>query len=83
MQIIQSYVCHEDKAYFVSTINRMSSCTEPIVYAETLVWEWNKETKVRGDLVGSEMDVKDSIKIHLLVCDKIHRTGRCKLGEED
>ena len=51
-KLIQSYVLEK---YFVSTIYRESSCEIPnIWYYETMVWEWDKETRERGEILLQE-----------------------------
>lgn len=52
IRLIQSYV--QDR-YFVSTAYRRSSASlnPDGWYYETLVWEWNPETKERGELLES------------------------------
>jgi hypothetical protein len=75
--LIQSYVFLNDKAYFVSTINR--ECSSPAaygqMYAETLVWMWNPETKERGPMVWQGEDVFNNIRTHVEVCQRIYATG--------
>lgn len=74
---IQSYVFLNNKAYFVSTINRQ--CSSPLapdhVYAETLVWEWHPVSKTRGPLVWQGEDVFNNINTHIAVCQRIYATG--------
>ena len=49
--LIQSYV---KRKWFVSTIRRRSSAMvgpPAPMYHETLVWEWNAETRKRGSII--------------------------------
>ncbi len=76
-KVIQSYVWHENKCFFVSTINRECSAILAYgdIYAETMVWECDTETRKRGNLVWQGEDVRDGIDTHISVCRKIHETG--------
>jgi len=51
--LIQSYVMQK---WFVSTIHRQSSVmTEsPPWYYETIIWEWDAETRKTGAIVSTE-----------------------------
>lgn len=81
--LIQSYVFCEDKAFFVSTINRESSAMlNPGVYAETMIWEWDSTTRTKGALVHQREDLKDSIHVHLTTCQEL-RDGVVYETEED
>lgn len=67
-RVIQSYV--RDK-WFVSTIYRESSVAmipAPWFY-ETLVWEWNPETKERGNIVHQA----EGINSHCEICANLIR----------
>ena len=53
-QKMQTYLTNtEGQSYMVSTAYRQSSAPIPDApwYWETLTWEWNPETKERGDIV--------------------------------
>ena len=68
MKLIQSYVADE---YFVSTIHRKASTDEPMYYYETIVWEYNKFEKKRGDMitqVNSGITAKLALKSHFGIC---------------
>lgn len=78
--LIQTYVFYssesqEDKAFFVSTIDRTSSSMYGGRYAETIVWEWNKSTKERGDIVHMGEGFKGSIRTHMKICEKLYEVG--------
>ena len=54
-KLVQTYLFVEDKkGYFVSTIYRQSSVAIEIPpwFYETMVWEWNPETRKRGFLIA-------------------------------
>ena len=55
-KIEQTYIFggKDDKCYMVSTINRTSSTPIPMRYAETLVWEWDSETRERGHIIDQD-----------------------------
>lgn len=85
--LMQTYVFFskenvEDKAFFVSTIDRNSSSMYGGRYAETIVWEWNSATKERGDLIHMEEAFQGSIRKHNLVCEELYKHG-CILKDED
>lgn len=78
-----SHVYHNGKAFYVSTINRNSSAGYGGVYSETLVWEWNKETRQRGDLIGQDEHCKDSIFAHQRMVQRLFDTGSCAEIEKE
>jgi hypothetical protein len=83
--LIQSTVQHGGKWFFASTINRESSAQLSYggTYAETMVWEWNFDTKTRGDLVGQDEGSTDSIRVHIVICERLHSTGKFDADEGD
>ncbi len=61
--------------FFVSTIYREASTIEPIWHFETMVWEWNAETKQRGAIVemdDSGIDEEMAMDNHLLIIKKLN-----------
>jgi hypothetical protein len=83
--LIQSYVWHEGKCFFVSTINRVSSAELAYggTYAETLVWEYDYEERKRGNIVGQTEGSTGSISAHIRMCQLIHETGLTEEKEDD
>lgn len=86
--LIQTYVfflskTQEDKVFFVSTIDRESSSMYGGRYAETLVWEWDKTTKIRGDIVGMGEGFQGSIRTHMKICEKLYEVGTMEEPEEN
>lgn len=79
-KVIQSYVWHDGNCFFVSTINRESS--SPLAYghkyAETMVWEYNYQTSVRGELIGQSEDYANSTREHIKACLQLSETGALK-----
>jgi len=77
-KIIQSYVWHEDKCFFVSTINRNTSAREApdFIYAETLVWTYDNETRKAGSLLYQLDSIKNDIRTHLQACQDLHEYGK-------
>ena len=68
--LAQTYVFTDTGAYFVRTANRRcSSSFWPMMYAETLVWEWDVETKERGKLISMHEDTQDSLDTHFEVVE--------------
>lgn len=47
-------------------------------YAETIVWEWNWETRTRGDQVESGCGARGSIYRHIEFCKLLHTFGEIK-----
>ena len=78
--LIQTYVWHEGEAFFVSTINRRSSAAAShfSFYAETLVWEWFPEIRKRGELIGQDEHLEDSIFAHQRMVQRLFDTGLCE-----
>tara|TARA_R110000772_G_scaffold249530_2_gene363877 strand:+ start:45639 stop:45893 length:255 start_codon:yes stop_codon:yes gene_type:complete len=77
--IAKSYVWNKDKCFFISTINRESSAdieSPPRIYAETLVWEYEWDTKVRGNIVAQTESFKDSIKGHIMMSERLREFGK-------
>lgn len=70
--VIQSYLFFGDVGFFVSTIERDSSAavSPPPRFFETMVWEWDKTTKERGNLLlqfGRNSENRP-YELHSLVC---------------
>lgn len=81
--LIQTYVWHEGKAFFVSTINRASSAAAAygMTYAETMVWAWNPETRKTERMLGQDEDCHGSIRTHQMIVERLHRTGLVEIPE--
>lgn len=81
--LIQSYVHHGDKWFFVSTINRESSAALAYgnTYAETMVWEFDFVTKERGRIVWQTEAGTDSLVGHFKACKQLSETGSCEVDE--
>lgn len=83
-RVMQSYVWHDNKCFFVSTIDReCSSMLGPSTYAETIVWEYDYEKRERGNLVHQDGDSAGSISEHLVICKRIHETANPAQEDED
>lgn len=74
-KIIQSYVYHGDKCFYVSTINRESSTPYPIIYAETIAWEYDNEKSLAGKLIHQDEDGKNRIDTHFKICRQLSEHG--------
>jgi hypothetical protein len=74
--LIKTYVRHEDKWFFVSTIDRESSA--PIIpspwYAETIVWSTNVAGE-RQELLWQGDAYKGSIKTHQRAVEALAAKG--------
>ncbi len=72
---ISSYVHHHDsgKAWNVSTIYRQ--CSSPNwdgMYYETIVWEWDPETRKRGEFVHQA----EGLGAHFEICRSLMDSGK-------
>lgn len=76
-KLIQSYVWHGDKCFFVSTIDRESSAALAYggMYAETMVWAYDYAKGERGNFKGQAEGVEGSIRTHLMMCERLHKIG--------
>ena len=79
-KLIQSYVWHNGKCFFISTINRESSAllAYGMMYAETMVWEYNYDTSERGKLIGEYSGSKGSLRCHFNICENLQEHGTCE-----
>lgn len=84
-KIIQSYVWHGEKRFFISTINRETSSVLAAghIYAETMVWEWDEKSPERGPLIWQGEDRKDSFHTHILACLNLHDNGSMAESETE
>lgn len=82
-EVIKSYVWHNSRCFFVSTIERDSSAMlYEHRYNETIVWEYDWETSKRGELLFMGEDIVGSVNRHLEMCKELHRTGTVKESGE-
>ena len=83
--LAQTHVWNGEKGFFVSTINRPSSAALAYgrIYSETMVWEWNRETKQRGNLIGQDEHCKDSLFAHQRMVQRLFDTGKCEEPDDD
>lgn len=86
--LIQTYVFYsneqaQDKAFFVSTIDRESSSMYGGRYAETIVWKWDNTTKKRGDLIHMGEGMQGSIRTHFNICEKLYKDGTMQTEEDE
>jgi hypothetical protein len=77
-KLAQTYVQHNGKWFFVSTINRESSALAAygMMYAETMVWEVDYDTKKRGELLYSLEAGKDSLREHQRAIEELFMEGK-------
>lgn len=79
-RVIKSYVWHQGRCFFVSTIERASSaCADPSRYNETLVWDHDWTTGKSGQLMYQRDCCRGSIEQHLDVCRQLYATGELKM----
>ncbi len=79
---IKSYVFHEDKCFFVSTIERdSSSFIWDRRYNETIVWTYDWAEGVRGDMICQDEDYQGSIRTHNRICEELYKLGHIKEEE--
>lgn len=75
-EIAKTYVRHGVQWFFVSTINRDSSAPEHVgQYAETMVWEYDYPTQVRGKCIFQGDAAKDSIFLHQKTVENLYYKG--------
>ena len=70
-KLIQSYLLEK---YFISTAHRRESTPEEIWYYETIVWEYDKETRKQGKMIlmeDSGMNKLDSLTNHSKIINKL------------
>lgn len=76
-KVIQSFVYHCEKCFFVSTIERDSSAVlAPGRYNETIVWEYDDEKRERGAMLYTGGCITGSIRTHIEICKTIYDTGK-------
>lgn len=80
MKLIQTYVFHKDRKFFISTINRLSSAADGGRYAETMVWDITEGASNKGELIGQTDGGWNCISTHLKVCADIYNNG--KMGDD-
>ena len=81
--LIQSYVSHDGKRFFISTIDRESSSPLGGRYAETMVWRWDKGDEQRGEMLSMHDDMRGSIRTHQAVESAYFSFGRIPDDEAD
>lgn len=75
-RVIKSYVWHDGKCFFVSTIERDSSAMEgPRRFNETIVWDYDWDIKERGSIVHQDEGSAGSVRTHLKVCERFFEQG--------
>lgn len=74
-RLIKSFVWHDGKCFFVSTIDRDSSSLIGGRFSETIVWAYDWEANERGASLYEECGIEGSIKAHLDTVRRIHDTG--------
>lgn len=82
-KLIQTYVFTDDGAFFVSTIDRESSSMMGGRYAETMVWEWDGESRDRGSIMAQGEDIEGSIRRHMQIVEKLYSQGLAALNARD
>lgn len=75
-RLIKSYVWHEGKCFFVSTIDRDCSSMLGGRFSETIVWEWDWENDKRKHIVYESGSIRGSIKEHQRICAELFANGK-------
>lgn len=76
VKLIKSYVWHDGKCYFVSTIDRDSSAMQGGRFSETMVWNYDWNTHKRDDgVLYQDGGPENFIGRHLKLCQRIFDTG--------
>lgn len=73
--LAQTYVRHNEQFFLVSTIDRDSSAMDGGRYAETLVWNYNLETRLAETLVGQFEGTEGTIVKHQQVVVGLFEQG--------
>lgn len=74
--VIQSFVWHNNKRYFISTIERdCSSLNVQTRYNETIVWDWPVGQEQRGTMLFMDEDIAGSISNHISICNRVYSSG--------
>ena len=80
-RLMKSYVWHDGKCFFVSTIERDSSSMEGGRFSETMVWEFDWENNKRGQLVAEDGGLSGSIHWHIKMCKWLFEGGKIEETE--
>jgi hypothetical protein len=82
-EYLRTLVRHEDKLFFVCTINRLSSAQEgPFEMSETMAWEIEPKTEKRGALVGAFAGSANSSAYHYLCVERLLENGHAEEDED-
>ncbi len=73
--LIKSYVNHNGKWYYVSTMNRDSGFHLSKRFTETIVWEFDYEKRESGKMLLQDFDDENSIENHQRIVNHIYNTG--------
>ena len=81
----QSYIYRDNgKCFYVSTVYRsthIDAAGGEVWYFETFAWEWDKDTKARGELIADNsgaVNEQMALKQHFHVCELLHAAGEFK-----
>jgi len=80
-KLVQSYVYRNNgDCFFVSTGYRSTiEALGEVWYFETFAWEWNRETKDRGELIADNSGAKTETAAfdqHFSLANELHDTGK-------
>ena len=82
-RVIKSYVWHNDKCFFVSTIERDSSAEgDTLRFNETIVWEYDWKSAERGAQIFGDGSCRGSVDRHLEICRDIYKHGKV-MGDDE
>ncbi len=74
-QIARTFVKYNNKWFFVSTIDRSCSSFLDVVFAETLVFEWDEENNNRGKIIAEYSSGKGDLLKHLAAVEQLGKLG--------
>lgn len=81
---IKTYVWHNGKCFFVSTIDRDSSATlGPRMHAETIVWNFDWNTNQRGEQIYMDEAAAGSIRTHQRIVEFLHANGTLETDKNE
>lgn len=83
-QYLRTYVKHEQsgKWFLVSSINRRDSTIYRFRMSETMVFEWDNETKKMGKIIDQFSGAPNSLFQHVLCVESLLQDGELDDEEE-
>ena len=83
--LIKTYIWHDDRCFFVSTIGRDLSAAElPLLrFAETIAWRFDWAENKRLESVAEEgASLRGAFDSHMEVCRQLRDKGRYEVSDD-